>query len=665
MTGTPATRGTAKRVLYPAAVGAVGGGLVALAEFVALSASADKAITPADLLPYAIFYALIWGVIGLALGIVLTLIAIVRRRPFGADTETPFAASVMLAALVLVSVGAYVNVKLLPGMFSRPSLLFDLALLVGTFLLARVIFRAISRRLMSPSKIPRWRSPLSLSGIGFAVVLFVGAMLPADQVAYTPTSGDGTPRDMNVLLLVVDALRADHLGCYGYERETSPTVDRMVREGVLFTRAYAPAPVTKHSTATLVTSLFPSSHGVSGISDALPGDTPTLMEEMKRLGYRTAVLSANAFVSPLFGFGRGTDFAFSGCMPMSQKSMQGRAARTVMGRVPGGRWIKAAFDAIDGRLPHSGQSLSPYEEQAGNLNAMLLSWIDAAPGEPFFAYVHYMEPHMPLVPPSPFDTVFDPERAGRPHPDFPVYKQGILPFSPGPALPDAELRSLIALYDGTIAYFDYELGRLLDALDERGLGRNTLIVITADHGEEFHDHGGWGHGQSLFEELIHVPLIAWYPDHLPSGIRVEDPVRHVDIMPTLLGAAGGGDDPRCADLEGRNLWPVLAEGAGLGPEVEVFAECSLGEETIRALRVGDEKLIDALSGGRERVMLFDLAEDPLERNDLSAERPDERNALTARAIDIQTRALSKRRESEQKTIDEGTKETLRALGYIH
>jgi arylsulfatase A-like enzyme len=651
-------------VLYPAAVGAVGGGLAALAEFAALSASADKAITPADLLPYAIFYALIWGVIGLALGLVLALFAIVRGRPLGPAAETPLAASLMLAALVLVSVGAYANVKLLPGMFSWPSLLFDLALLVGTVFLARAIYRATRRRLMSQSRGPRWRSPMSIAAMGFAAVLAVGAMLPADQLSYSPTAGGGAPRDMNVLLLVVDALRADHLGCYGYERETSPTIDRIAREGVLFTRAYAQAPVTKHSTATLVTSLFPSSHAVSEISDGLPEDTPILMEEMKALGYRTAVLSANAFVSPLFGFGRGTDFAFSGCMPMSRKSMQGRAARTFTQRLPGGRWVKAAFDAVDGRLPHSGQSLSPYEEQAGNLNATLLSWIDAAPGKPFFAYVHYMETHTPLVPPPPYDTVFDPDLAAGPRPDYPVYKRGILPFSPGPALPDAELKGLIALYDGTIAYFDHELARLLDALDERGLGRNTLIVITADHGEEFHDHGGWGHGISLYEELIHVPLIAWCPGHLPAGVRIDDPVRHVDIMPTLLGAAGAGDDPRYADLEGRNLWPALAEGAEFGPRIEVFAECSRGDEVIRALRVGDEKLIDALSGGRERVMLFDLATDPLEREDLSAERPDERNALTAWATDIQARALSKKKASEQKTIDEGTKETLRALGYI-
>jgi arylsulfatase A-like enzyme len=388
------------------------------------------------------------------------------------------------------------------------------------------------------------------------------------------------------------------------------------------------------------------------------------MEEMKGLGYRTAVLSANAFVSPLFGFGRGTDFAFSGCMPMSRKSMQGRAARTFTQRLPGGRWVKAAFDAVDGRLPHSGQSLSPYEEQAGNLNATLLSWIDAAPGKPFFAYVHYMETHTPLVPPPPYDTVFDPDLAAGPRPDYPVYKRGILPFSPGPALPDAELKGLIALYDGTIAYFDHELARLLDALDERGLGRNTLIVLTADHGEEFHDHGGWGHGISLYEELIHVPLIVWSPGRLAGGREVDVVVRHVDLVPTILGAAGAVETLDAPEFEGVNLWAMLQADAELGTELRVFAEVLSGGHFARALIDGHWKVIDTRFGTSERVMLFDLAHDPGEISDLSGDRPEVTDGMLAELTRIASAAGSRRQESGTMEIDQETEERLRALGYV-
>jgi arylsulfatase A-like enzyme len=349
---------------------------------------------------------------------------------------------------------------------------------------------------------------------------------------------------------------------------------------------------------------------------------------------------------------------------MSQKALQVRVAERLSARVPGLRWVPAVVDAIDTMLPRSGESLSPHEEQAGTLNDMLLSWIDRAPGARFFAYVHYMEPHMPLVPPPPFDTKFDPGYTGKVWSDFPVYGGGILPFDPGPAMPERERENLVARYDGTIAYFDQEFGRLLAELKARGIDRNTLILVTSDHGEEFHDHGGWGHGISLFEELIRVPFVVRCPEHVPGGLRIEHPVRHVDVMPTLLGAAGAGGDPRYAELDGRDLWTAIAEGGEWGPAIPVFSECSKGEGIIRSLLVGSEKLIHAVSGGREHVMLFDLATDPLEANDLSAERPEARNALAAWATDIQTQALSRRKASEERTIDEGTLETLRALGYI-
>jgi arylsulfatase A-like enzyme len=664
MSASTTLRNGLLRIAYPVALGIVGGGFVALAEFIVMSAPADTRVTPTDLLPYTVFYAIIWGAVGLGVGVLLTLFATARRRPPSVVADAPLAAALVVPAVVFGGLGAYANVELLPRMLSWRSLLFDAVLLVGCVLLGRAILRAARRRAAASTHAPGRPRPLLIAALGLVAVLIAGFLLPSDQVADAGAPGGETPRDVNVLLLVVDALRADHLGCYGYERDTSPNIDRLAREGVLFENAYAQAPLTKLSTATLVTGLLPSSHGVLGIPDALPEGTPILMEEMRKLGYRTAVLSANQLVSPLFGFARGSDFTFSGSRPTSFKSLQGRTIRALSLRVPGLGWIPPALTAIDMALPRSGEPLSISKEQAGTLNAKLLSWIGGAPDARFFAYVHYMEPHMPLVPPAPFDTRFQPDRRGRIWFDFPGYDRGLLPFHPGPPLPDARLADLIAQYDATIAYFDHELGRLLDALDERGIAGNTLVVITSDHGEEFYDHKGWGHGTSLYEELIRVPLIVWCPEHVPAGARIEDLVRHVDIMPTLLRAAGAGDDLHHGELDGRNLWTALAEDGEMGPEVPVFAEYALYPEVILALRVGSEKLIHVSSRGRERVMLFDLATDPGEMNDLSAERPEARNALVAQATDIQRQAASRRRVTKKRTLDEATKETLRALGYI-
>lgn len=650
-------------ILHMGLSGLVAGGFAGLAEFLFRRATEGHQFPTSDLLPYMLFYGLIWAAFALALTLVLAAFSRLRARP--SSWVRTAGSSIVVASVPAGLIGSYVNGKFLPGMLAASSLLFDALVLIAGAVAAVCIFRAVERRRRAGAPRVWLKSPLGVATVLWICLLVIASVVPAsDETPAVAPAGEASG-DLNILLLLVDALRADHLGCYGYDRDTSPNLDELAEEGLFFENAYTQAPVTKASTASLVTSLYPSSHRVRGITDALPEDTPVLMEEMRKLGYRTALLSANAFLSPLFGFDRGVDYSFTGDLGLTRKAMMGGILRQLSQRLGPLGWLESAVDRLDRGLPRSGRPLSPYEEHAGRLNANLLSWIDARPDAPFFAYVHYMEPHMPLAAPAPYDTMFDGRPAAPRDLDFPRAEPGVLPFAEAPALPEEELSRLVAQYDATIAYFDAELKKLLEALEERGLLSNTLIVVTADHGEAFHEHGAWGHGNSVFEEAIRVPLIVWCPPRLAATGRREETVRLIDLMPTLLAATGCDAAAHWAELEGVNLWPALSSGAEFTGDLPVFSEQGVVPDVTRALRVGDMKMVCSESGDRRVMFLFDLASDPGEVSDLSEIRPELSDTLYAQMVRMREEAERKQTISQEREIDEATRETLRALGYVN
>jgi arylsulfatase A-like enzyme len=245
-----------------------------------------------------------------------------------------------------------------------------------------------------------------------------------------------------------------------------------------------------------------------------------------------------------------------------------------------------------------------------------------------------------------------------------VFPGTMLPFDEGVPLPEDKLTNLVAHYDGAITYLDEAIGRLLRALDSRGLLGTTLVVLVADHGEEFFDHRGWGHGQSVYNELIRVPLVMSLPGVLPGGTHVDSTVRQVDLLPTMLGAVGVEETLEALDFDGINLWGLLSGGDYDWPEPPVMAEVFHGPQYSRAFKTGNSKLIHAKGAGEERLMLFDLSVDPGEMHNIAEERPDLTESLYAQLENLVADARSRRLETGTTTIDEGTREKLRALGYI-
>jgi len=326
----------------------------------------------------------------------------------------------------------------------------------------------------------------------------------------------GPPPDLpqnNVLLVVLDTVRADHLSAYGYPRPTAPNLDRLAEEGELYLRAYAQSPWTLPAVATILTGQPPhvhgarrTAHGVHGIRD----DVTTLAERMSRARYRTA-----AFVNVVW------------------------CAAEVSG-------LDRGFELYDMRFREDNYQ---QERDARETTDAALEWIRSIEGDPFFLVVHYFDPHLTYDPPPPFDTMFEAPGGPRISRGFGSSEE-VFKIREGQIRLDERRReSLIARYDGELRFVDEQLGRLRERLEELGRWDDTLVVVMADHGEEFWDHGAFEHGHTHHEELLHVPLVVRRPVG-PVGVENADRVRQLDIAPTILEFAGL---PPIAELPGRVL----------------------------------------------------------------------------------------------------------------
>jgi len=383
----------------------------------------------------------------------------------------------------------------------------------------------------------------------------------------------------NVVVLLVDTLRADRLPLHGYPRETSPALAALAEDSVVFERARAQAGCTFPSVASLLTSR-PASEIMAGIGRhgmAVPEGLPYLPAILRERGWATAAVSASIVV-------RDTP---------SQINRQGGYGR--------------GFDVFDE---------SCLERSAACVNARAVPLLDELP-EPFFLYLHYLDPHAPYRPPSWHERRFArsrPERRwvrrGEVEPIFRTLYEG----EPGGEIDRAELRHLGDLYDEEVLFFDRQLDHLLAELRSRGLLERTALVLLSDHGEELLDHGHFGHCRNLaYESLLHTPLVIRLPGGRAAGRRSQ-PVDNLDLVPTLLAYLGV--EPAGRGFAGRNLRPWL-DGGDPPPARLHFAL----QGTVRTATDGRWKLLVDLASGR--MSLYDLAADPDETRDLAGRRPEE------------------------------------------
>jgi arylsulfatase A-like enzyme len=450
-----------------------------------------------------------------------------------------------------------------------------------------------------------------------------------------------------VILISLDTLRADHLGSYGYPRPTSPSIDALAEQGVLFERAYSHAPRTAQSHMSLFTGLYPAEHGVENLEDRsarrLGEGITTLATILKRAGYRTRAFTGGGNVTGSLGFDQGFDVYDD----------TGGGATRIFARATD--YLKTAAAHAD------------------------------AEERPFFLFVHTFEIHDPYVALDEYQRIFaDPGYAGRiigspdelrklvggSWKDFAKFHRAY--WARVDRSSAADVDQLEALYDASIRFTDEHLGRFLQTVRELGLDDRTVVVLLSDHGEEFGEHGGFLH-ESVYSECLHVPLVMRFPgDAVDPGTRVPEVVRLIDVMPTLLDHL---QLPHPGHLQGASLWPLMA--ASEEPSRPLFAEYR--RANMVTLVSGNWMLVQKPPTWklfRWRVPapwrgvhyeLFDLSADPFQQSNLFGDRPD-----VVRAMRGQTdRLLADLRANGDRldqpvdaTIDEETLRQLESLGYI-
>jgi arylsulfatase A-like enzyme len=440
------------------------------------------------------------------------------------------------------------------------------------------------------------------------------------------------------VLLVVDTLRADHLGAYGYGRPTSPVLDGLAAEGVLFTDVTAPSSWTRPSMGSLFTSRLPSEHGAVSVREVLDPELPTVAERLRDAGYRTLGISGNfPHVHEKNGLARGFETFVSLVFSVDT------AQHDTLMRIP--LWPEAPDTPL--RAP-----------TAEELNERVFAELPEAGERPLFLYVHYMDPHSGYLAPERFRSLFERAPAAASLPE--ATADYLVELAAGRVEPAAgERERLVDLYDAEIRYVDSQIALLLAELDARGYGRNTVVVVLSDHGEEFADHGGWFHGITLHGELLRVPLI--FHDRrglLPRGVR-RDPVELLDVPVTLLALA---DLEPAPGMRGRSLFgsPQIEEGARV-------AELHPG---VREERVGPSRHRLAIARGGWKVLvdrdgvptLYRLERDPDEQNPLPASHPAAPPSLVDQARSLAL-ALASREPVDPAALSAAEREALRALGY--
>ena len=418
---------------------------------------------------------------------------------------------------------------------------------------------------------------------------------------------------LNVILISIDTLRADRLGCYGYERPTTPIIDWLAADGVLFEDCTATSPWTLPSHASMLTGLYPARHGLKSFENTkavkLPDQCATLAETLRDRGYSTAAIVNSHYLNPRYGLHRGfSDFTY----------------------------IKESFD----------------RREPSKVGEKAKEWLTNHE-KPFFLFLHYYDVHSDYASLPVYEEQFVHQYSGPIDGSTEQLAKLIDGGNPRKSLNHDDVQHLIDLYDASVRQIDNEIGKLTEILTETGLIDTTLLVITSDHGEEFLEHGSVLHGKTQFQELIQVPLIM-KGTGLPSGIRVKEMTSLVDLVPTILKTLGIRPTDNYDGVELCSLWENYGRTSF---ERFLFSEANqVGEQY--AVRLPRYKLI--LDEPKMRTYLFDLASDHREQRDISSEHIDLVETLLAQVRDYMrlTSAAEPISSLTQKEV-----EALKSLGY--
>lgn len=610
----------------PAAMfgGFVGGSLVGLLEalVVAMTGGAEEF----GVFRFgAISYGLIGSAIGAGGGVASVVLPFLARDGAAAAALAGGGVAALLGlAVTRFRVVRDVFAESLP-IASGQGIAVHLGLAVGALL----VLWLVRRLLLAMS---RGGGGILSSAVAAVVLVVTGiaatAVLDATATGKSVPSTPGSAQGPNVILIIADTLRADHLGSYGSTTTKTPQMDRLAKDGVVFENAFSNSTWTRPSVATIVTSLYPSSHRVMLKTDLLPEGVTTIAETLREGGYRTVGYVTNINVAPSFHFEQG----FQEYYYLAPEFFFGATdSGSKLAFYSGMRLVRERFFAKEKWVQH-------YYQDAQTVNGGALPWLDRNAGGPFFTLIHYMDPHDPYFE-IPYNGVAI-ARVDTPNPD------------------PSQRDRMMNLYSSNIEYLDRFVGNVIEALKAAGQYDNTAIALVSDHGEEFYEHKGWWHGTTLYDEESRVPIIVKLPNNAKAGTRVKTPAQLLDVAPTLTSAAGV---PVPDAWQGRDLFSDKPAPAAL------FQEEDHEGNMLHSIRTDRWKLILANEGnprGLAPVELYDMQADPRETTNVASQNAAIVEQLRADLETLKTMAASGAVTGETGAIDNASRERLRALGYV-
>jgi len=605
----------------------------------------------------AVFYAVVFGLVLALVGTVVWAVLYVTRRRAGLTDL--FALYVGLA--IALSAAAY-GLQHYQG--APVALVIGLALLAGGIAgwLARVV--AASTLVDSPGRAERLQTVVLAVFVACVLVLLGAAMFHTsirDIPAFNPRVTDQrpTPERPNIVLVSIDALRADGLGIYGNSPAISPKIDALAKRGLVFQQATSQASSTVPSVASFLTSLYPTELGIiTGRKWVIDDMRVTLAEALQAAGYRTQAFVTNGHLVPAKGYAQG----FDGYVAPEPGRPYGldriRAETSVVGLAC--RHGSLMCDVFSDGYTMFFDRLLVMQNEGGRVNDLARRFIRLHRDEQFFLWLHYMEPH----------AAYDPERSlgGIPGSVSDEREDFLRAWTPAnktiPMVmrPD-DLAAVQALYGGETLDVDGWLDGIWQEIETQGLAGSTLLVITSDHGEEFGEHGDYGHGHTVYQELDWVPLIFVGPQVTEPGRVVQTPVPMLDLAPTLIDIAGA---PSPDLAHGQSLLPIL-QGQELLPR-PIYTESPARRSSYddKALRQGYYKLVYNIK--LDQAELYNLRNDPGEEHDISSTEPqrtaamrDDLRAWTASTM--ATWASLPHARGQTDGLDAAMEEALRQIGY--
>jgi arylsulfatase A-like enzyme len=557
-----------------------------------------------------------FGLVGLALGYLAE-----KTRPAGRSYR-----ELLLAAGLGVAGGFAGGVSFLQFWWGRyPSVLFLALVVIAVGMAVSVIAAAVLRKWgwrlprFAPSQSGPWVRRLKVGAVALGIVL-VGSVAVYEgrgfeDISDAPAPLADTAARPNIVLIALDTARADHLSCYGYSRATTPNIDGLAQRGVQFENAIAPSSWTLPSVASLFTGLFPHQHGADW-SSPLPDRFPTLAMALKSAGYQTGGFNANyVYGQASQGMARGFDRYEDGAENLRQNFM-----RTMFGRT----LVKFIYARI-------AQPDRPERQNAEEINRKVFRWFAHRRQRPYFLFISYFDLHHPYLAPGPYA-----KRFGELSYSLIRRMDGAMCRVEPSTLSPADYVSLVAGYDNVLAYTDSQIGALIQFLSKLPDWSNTVLIITADHGEAFGEHGLIGHGRDLSRELVHVPLIIFGPG-IPAGLRVRSVVGTRRLHATILGLAMGSNRGWPGPSSLQNYW--CGQRASVPTPIAVVSELTVPTQTPRLQNAYISLTTDQwhwILDAHGHSQLFDRVKDPQEKADLAG------SPQTSAAMATLQRALRER-----------------------